>query len=61
MLELARGMKNMKAFVYLSTAFCYAEREELDEKVYEAPVDPHDVMRLVQWLDEDAIDLVTPK
>ncbi|OAD60327.1 hypothetical protein WN48_05374, partial [Eufriesea mexicana] len=60
-LELAKNMKKLQAFVYLSTAFCYPDKEELDEKVYDAPVDPHDVIRLVQWLDEGAIDLVTPK
>lgn len=54
-------MKHLKSFVYLSTAFCYPEQEELGEKVYDAPDDPYDVMRLVQWLDESAIDLITPK
>lgn len=60
-IELGRKMKKLKAFVHLSTAFCYADKEELDEKVYESSADPHDVMRLVQWLDESAIDLITPK
>lgn len=54
-------MLKLKAFVHLSTAFCYADKEELDEKVYDATDNPHDVMRLVQWLDESAIDLITPK
>ncbi|XP_071879152.1 putative fatty acyl-CoA reductase CG5065 [Bombus fervidus] len=60
-IELGRKMKKLKAFVHLSTAFCYADKEELDEKVYESSADPQDVMRLVQWLDESAIDLITPK
>ena len=54
-------MKKLKAFVHLSTAFCYPDKEELDEKVYEPSADPHDVMKLVQWLDESTIDLITPK
>ncbi|CAD1476640.1 unnamed protein product [Heterotrigona itama] len=60
-IELSKKMKVLKAFVHLSTAFCYADKEELDEKVYEPSADPHDVMRLVQWLDESTIDLITPK
>lgn len=60
-LELAKKMKKLKMFVHLSTAFCYADKEELDEKVYDAPTDPHDVMRMIEWLDESAIDLITPK
>ncbi|XP_031848957.1 putative fatty acyl-CoA reductase CG5065 isoform X2 [Nomia melanderi] len=61
MLELAKKMKHLKAFVHLSTAFCYPDLEELGERVYDAPDDPHDIMRLMQWLDEAAIDLITPK
>ncbi|XP_076664256.1 putative fatty acyl-CoA reductase CG5065 [Andrena cerasifolii] len=60
-IELSKEMKHLKSFVYLSTAFCHPEQEELGERVYDAPDDPHDVMRLTQWLDESAIDLITPK
>ncbi|XP_043277619.1 putative fatty acyl-CoA reductase CG5065 [Venturia canescens] len=61
MLELAKSMKNLEVFVHLSTAFCHVDQEELGERVYDAPDDPHDVMRLVKWMDEGAIDLITPK
>ena len=54
-------MKNLEAFVHLSTAFCHVDQEELGERVYDAPDDPEDVMRLIQWLDESAVDLITPK
>lgn len=60
-IELARKMKKLRSFVHLSTAFCYPDKEELDEKVYESTADPQDVMRLVEWLDESSIDLITPK
>jgi len=54
-------MKHLESFVHLSTAFCYADQEKLDERVYESPDDPQDIMRLVQWLDDESIDLITPK
>lgn len=60
-LELGKKMKKLLAFVHLSTAFCHVDHEELGERVYDAPDDPSDVMRLVQWLDEDAINLLAPK
>ncbi|XP_043259671.1 putative fatty acyl-CoA reductase CG5065 [Colletes gigas] len=60
-LDLCKKMKHLEAFVYLSTAFCYPEQQELGERVYDAPDDPEDVMRLVQWLDGSAIELITPK
>lgn len=54
-------MKQLQSLVHLSTAFCYPDQQELGERVYDAPDDPHDVMRLIQWLDASAIDLITPK
>ncbi|XP_011635035.1 putative fatty acyl-CoA reductase CG5065 isoform X2 [Pogonomyrmex barbatus] len=60
-LDLAKQMKYLKAFVHISTAFCHVDQEELGERTYDSPNDPQDIMRLVQWLDEDAIDLISPK
>ncbi|XP_012281888.1 putative fatty acyl-CoA reductase CG5065 [Orussus abietinus] len=60
-LDLAKRMKKLQAFVHLSTAFCHVDQAELGERVYDSPDDPQDVMRLIQWMDESALDLVTPK
>jgi len=60
-LDLAKEMKHLESFVHLSTAFCYADQEKLGERIYESPDDPEDIMRLVQWLDDESIDLITPK
>ncbi|XP_026674822.1 putative fatty acyl-CoA reductase CG5065 isoform X3 [Ceratina calcarata] len=60
-LEIAKRMKRLQTFVHLSTAFCYPDKEELDERVYDPPADPDDVMRLVEWMDETSLDLITPK
>jgi fatty acyl-CoA reductase len=48
-----------QAFVHLSTAFCHPDAEELEERIYDSPVDPHDVMRCVQWMDETSLDAIT--
>jgi fatty acyl-CoA reductase len=47
--------------VHLSTAFCHCDLEELEERTYETPVDPHDVMRCVQWMDETSLNLITER
>jgi len=60
-LDLAKEMKHLESFVHLSTAFCHVDQEELDERIYEPPNDPQDIMRLVQLLDDESIDLITPK
>ncbi|XP_014467647.1 PREDICTED: putative fatty acyl-CoA reductase CG5065 [Dinoponera quadriceps] len=60
-LDLVKEIKNLQVFVHLSTAFCHIDQEELGEITYDAPHDPDDVMRLLRWMDESAIELVTPK
>lgn len=59
-LDIAKKMKHLMSFVHLSTAFCHPDQEELGERVYDAPDDPHKVMDLIQWMDESAINLITP-
>jgi hypothetical protein len=50
-----------QAFVHLSTAFCHPDSQELEERAYESPMDPHDVMRCVQWIDEASLDVITAR
>ncbi|KAI4500925.1 hypothetical protein M0802_004136 [Mischocyttarus mexicanus] len=61
MLDLSRNMKKLEVFVYLSTAFCHVDQVELGERVYDSPNDSQDLIRLVEWLDEEIIDNITPK
>ncbi|XP_069683851.1 putative fatty acyl-CoA reductase CG5065 [Periplaneta americana] len=60
-LDLCVQMKQLKAFVHLSTAFCHCEYEVLEEKMYPPPHNPHDVMRAMEWLDDKSIELLTPR
>ncbi|KAH0534419.1 putative fatty acyl-CoA reductase CG5065 isoform X1 [Cotesia glomerata] len=60
-LELAKKIKKLKAFVHLSTAFCHVDQEELGECVYDSPENPNEVMRMTQWLKPEALELLTPK
>ncbi|KAG5323035.1 FACR1 reductase, partial [Acromyrmex heyeri] len=61
LLDLAKEMKHLVSFVHLSTAFCHVDQEELGERCYDSPDDPQDIMRLVRWLDDEGINLITPK
>ncbi|RZF32452.1 hypothetical protein LSTR_LSTR013396 [Laodelphax striatellus] len=60
-LELCKDMKQIKAFIHLSTAFCHCEVDVLEERVYASPVDPQDVMRAVQWMDSATLEMITPR
>ncbi|XP_025265588.1 putative fatty acyl-CoA reductase CG5065 isoform X3 [Camponotus floridanus] len=60
-LNLGKEMKHLQAFIHLSTTFCHVDQKEVGERIYDTSNDPEDIMRLVQCLDEDTIDLITPK
>ncbi|KAM3963004.1 putative fatty acyl-CoA reductase CG5065 [Aphomia sociella] len=59
-LEVAKNMKRLLAFIHLSTAFCYPDYERLAERVHDPPVDPHEVLRAANWLTEKQLNLLTP-
>ncbi|GBP52559.1 Putative fatty acyl-CoA reductase CG5065 [Eumeta japonica] len=59
-LEVVKGMKNLAAFIHLSTAFCYPDYEKLDEKVHDPPVDPHEILRAANWLTEEQMSTLAP-
>jgi len=60
-LNLGKEMKHLQAFIHLSTAFCHVDQKEVGERIYDSSNDPEDILRLVQCLNEDTIDLITPK
>lgn len=48
-IEFAKSLKNLSSYVHLSTAFCNSNyRGLLSEKVYPAPQDPYEMMRLAE-------------
>ncbi|KQS63159.1 putative fatty acyl-CoA reductase CG5065 isoform X2 [Drosophila erecta] len=59
-LNVAKDMKQLEAFIHLSTAFCNCDQEVMYEKVYEFPHKPEDLMRLAEWMDVKTLDAITP-
>ncbi|XP_063634757.1 putative fatty acyl-CoA reductase CG5065 [Cydia splendana] len=59
-LNVARKFKKLDMFVHLSTAFCYPDYRVLEEKFHSPTADPHDIMRLCDFLDEKQLALLTP-
>ncbi|XP_013176194.1 PREDICTED: fatty acyl-CoA reductase 1 [Papilio xuthus] len=60
-LELAKECKNLKLFFHVSTAYCHLHEKLLEEKPYPPPADPHKVIQIAEWMDEESIALLTPK
>eukprot|EP00099_Drosophila_melanogaster_P005633 NP_001246512.1 uncharacterized protein Dmel_CG30427, isoform G [Drosophila melanogaster] len=59
-LNVAKEMKQLEAFIHLSTAFCNCDQDVMYEKVYEFPHKPEDLMRLAEWMDVKTLDAITP-
>lgn len=60
-LDLAKEMTQLEAFVHLSTAFCCCDIEKMNEKVYPTTDNPRDIIQVVQWLNSEALEIATPK
>ena len=60
-LDVAKKIKNLEAFVHLSTAFCNCDQEVMYEKVYDFPHKPEDLMRLAEWMDLKTLENITPE
>nr|UEV87808.1 fatty acyl reductase 2 [Maruca vitrata] len=59
-LDVAKRIKNLQAFIHLSTAFCYPDYERMAERVHDPPADPHEVLRAAGWLTEHQLNLLAP-
>lgn len=57
-LELSMGMKNLVQVVTLSTAFCCEDQDILQEKVYDFPHRPEDLIRCAEWMSEDSMAMM---
>lgn len=60
-LDLAKKMRKLLTFIHLSTAFCHIDQEELGERIYDSPNNPQEIMRIVEIMDDESVDLITPK
>lgn len=57
-LDMARRIKKLKSFVYVSTAFSFCPHEVIDEVIYDVPMDPTSLIEKMEevtdevWLKE---------
>ncbi|CAH0548643.1 unnamed protein product [Brassicogethes aeneus] len=57
---IAKQMKQLKALLYVSTAFSNCIRKDIDEIFYEPPITGEKLLTLVDCLDDEKLDLITP-
>lgn len=54
-LRLAEKMRNLKVFLYISTAFCQSYQEDLDEKYYPSKLSAFSIIAKTQACDEKTL------
>ncbi|XP_076382322.1 putative fatty acyl-CoA reductase CG5065 isoform X4 [Megalopta genalis] len=54
----AKGLPNLKAFVYVSTAYSNCPNNVIDEIHYKATIDPDDFISLANSLDNDQLEAI---
>ncbi|XP_025835305.1 putative fatty acyl-CoA reductase CG5065 [Agrilus planipennis] len=60
-LKLAKQMKCLQGFVYISTAYSNCPRHEIEEKFYDPPYEVDKIINIVDSLDDDLLQYLTPK
>lgn len=66
LLNLAAECKHLHMFAYISTAFSHCERKMIEEKFYDVPIDPEEMIRIAEHFeknsdneDEDVLNVIT--
>lgn len=54
-IDLGKKMPNHVLMVHLSTGFCCSEEEVLDERVFDWPDKPQDLIRCAEWMNDEAM------
>ncbi|MCL4123541.1 UNVERIFIED_CONTAM: hypothetical protein GTU68_018389 [Idotea baltica] len=59
--NLAKKMTKLKAFVHVSTAYGNCHLPEINEEMYPSPIDPAKLIQMTEWLDDDMLESLTAK
>lgn len=49
LLKLGEECKQLQMFAYISTAFSHCEQKFIEEKFYEVPIDPEEMIRIAEY------------
>lgn len=58
-LDVVKQIKKLEAFCHFSTAYCSADLEVFEERVYENKDNPRDVIDIVKWMNPEALEMAT--
>lgn len=64
LLEIAKNMKRLQVFAYVSTAYSHCPRDEIEEKFYDSPMDPEFWIKMLDHCtssnDKEIIEMMEP-
>lgn len=61
LVEMCRRMTKLEALIHVSTAYCNCDRSKVEEKIYSSALEPGQVISVVESLEENLVDTLTPK
>jgi len=60
LMKLARETKSLDSYVHISTAFSQLDKKNIEEKIYEPPIDPYKLIQMVNTLSDEQLEQLTP-
>ncbi|XP_063709198.1 fatty acyl-CoA reductase wat-like [Culicoides brevitarsis] len=61
LLDISRDMRNLQAFVYVSTAYSNCnQKDAIDEKFYTPRVSARNILQMMDFMDENLLNNITP-
>jgi fatty acyl-CoA reductase len=60
-INLVRQFKGLEAFVYVSSIYANGNKSFIEEKVYPSSVEPQKILNLLEWMEDEWINLGTKK
>ncbi|KAG5319775.1 FACR1 reductase, partial [Acromyrmex heyeri] len=61
MLDLCKRMTNLISVIHVSTAYCNADRLEIEESIYITEMKPHTVIDMCENLDNETLKIIEKK
>jgi len=59
MVDLARQMRRLEAFIHVSTAYANCDKDEIYEEIYSPSVHPQRLIDCTDWMDQEMVQNIT--
>jgi len=60
-INMCKKMPNLQAFVYVSSIYANSTGSYIEERIYPSKVEPQKILNLLEWMEDDWLDLATKK